>query len=94
MNVPEFDLFKRIESLEEKTKGQLTAQDAAILAAISLEVAFRSAILHVPQHAREYKDNILGVLKRMGLNRKLVDILEEDFASLSNALEQQLRKMK
>ena len=94
MQTPEWDLFKRIEALEEKTKAEFTVQDATILATIGLQVAFRSAILHTPQYAREYKDRILGNLKKMRVNRKMRDMLEEDFTSLSNTLEQKLKEMK
>ena len=40
MEVPEFDIFKRLEKLEEKAAGTFTALDTFGVAIIGFEVAF------------------------------------------------------
>jgi hypothetical protein len=91
MEVPEFDLFKRIENLEQRTKGELTIRDASMLGLLSLESAYLAMSLHAPQLARKYKDNLLGKLKKMGFNKQWLDLLEADFLDLCEGVEKMAR---
>lgn len=87
MEVPEFDLFKRIENLEQRTKGELTIRDVSILSLLGLEIAFAAMSLHAPQFVRKYKDDFLRKLKEMGFNKQWLDILEEDFLDICEGVE-------
>jgi len=40
VTTPEFDIFKRLEKLEDKTEGEFTVKDAFIMGAVGLELAF------------------------------------------------------
>jgi len=91
MKVPEFEVFKRIESLEEKIKGEFTVKDASILALVGFELAFTALGLHTPQYARKFKDEFLGKLKKMDVTKKWLDCLEEDCLNICELVEQ-LRK--
>lgn len=88
MITPEFDIFKRLEKLEDKTKGEITAKDAFIMGAVGLELAFLAASLYAPQHTRKYKDDILKKLKVMGLDKYWLDELGEDLRNACNFIEQ------
>ena len=88
METPEFDLFKRIENLEEKFEGELTVKDAFILGAIGFEIAYAALSFQSPQNARKFKDEFLGRVKQAGLSHKWLDILQEDLLSVCNNIEQ------
>lgn len=75
--IPEFDLFKRIENLEEKTKGKLTFVDTSIMATMGLMLAWAAFSMHAPEYARKLKDNTLKGLKTAGLNKEALDVLEK-----------------
>ena len=88
MDAPEFDLFKRVENLEDKFKGELTVKDAFILGAMGFETAYAALSFQFPQYARKYKDEFLGRVKQAGLSHKWLDILQEDLLNVCNIIEQ------
>lgn len=87
MEIPEFDLFKRIENLEQRAKGELTIRDASIIGFLALETAYLAMSLHAPKLARKYKDDLLGKLKKMDFNEQWLALLEEDFLNLCESAE-------
>lgn len=87
METPEFDLFKRVENLEDKFKGELTVKDAFILGAIGFEIAYAALSFQSPQNARKFKDEFLGRLNQAGLSHKWLDILQEDLLNVCSSIE-------
>ena len=87
MEVPEFDLFERIENLEQRAKGELTVREASIVGLLGLETAYLAMSLHAPKLARKYKDDLLGKLKKMDFNEQWLALLEEDFLNLCESVE-------
>lgn len=86
--VPEFDIFKRLERLEEITNGEFTAVTETLLVAIAaFWVAFLALSTHYPEFARKYKDDIVGSLQRKGLNRRLLDMLREISTDIVDQIE-------
>ena len=78
--IPEFDLFKRLEKLEGKTRGKFSSRDVYIVALASLITAWWALSMHNPHDARQNKDGILKALKNAGINKELLDILGEIFS--------------
>jgi len=89
--MPEFDIFTRIEQLEEKATGMLTLREAIFLAAFGCELAFANIAMQNPGDARNIKDELIAKLKRWGINEEFVDLLDEDFASMCSSVEQQTK---
>lgn len=87
MEVPEFDLFKRIENIEQRTKGPLTIRDASIIGFLGLECAYLAMSIHAPKLARKYKDNLIGKLKKMDFDKQWLALLEEDLLNLCEVVE-------
>ncbi|MFY9815042.1 MAG: hypothetical protein WCF70_07710 [Dehalococcoidales bacterium] len=87
METPEFDTFKKIEDLEEHFKGTPAQKDALILAVAGLETAFITASLQSPTYARQYKDQLLGTLKQVGLSSKWFDAISSDLTAMCDHLE-------
>lgn len=87
MEVSEFDFFKRIEKLEQGTKGELTIRDVSIIGFLGLETAYLAMSLHAPKLARKYKDDLLSKLKKMNFNEQWLAFLEEDLLHLCESAE-------
>lgn len=88
METPEWDIFKRIERLEDKTKSKLTLKDTSILSVLTFEIAFYAMGLHAPEFVRKHKDVLLGKLKTMGFSKEWLGILEEDLLSICDGIEE------
>jgi len=81
-NGEEFEFFKRIEDLEEITKGleatEATARENRVLLVVTFLLTFVALLTHSPKSTREAKDIIMSMLKDLGLSRQLLDVLEEN----------------
>lgn len=77
MEVPEFDIFKRLETLEKKTLG-VSPSDAAIIALVALELAFSIICQDQPESAREFKDSLIAKLQDGKLSKYLLNLISED----------------
>ncbi|MBA7596787.1 hypothetical protein ES703_03776 [subsurface metagenome] len=81
---PEWDIFERLEKLEEI---KLTAQDAAILATFGFSLAFY-AIARQYSNPRELKDVWIAFLKRKDLSTKARETLEEWLLAICKRIEE------
>jgi len=77
MEVPEFDIFKRLEVLEKKT-WKVSTLDALIVALVALDLAFVIVSYDHPESAREWRDDIIAKLQKGGLSRHWLDLISED----------------
>jgi len=79
-NGEQWDFFKRIENLEETTKGlqgiEATAEENRALLVVTFWLAFTAIFDHYPYAARTGKDEIKLALKDQ-VSQQLLDILED-----------------
>jgi hypothetical protein len=78
MSTAEWDIFARIENLEQDIKAaKPTVKDANIVSMFAFGLAFGAVAVRMPDQARGIKDSYLGYLKASGLSPKMLDILEQ-----------------
>ncbi len=87
MDIPEFELFKRMESLEQKTEGDFSLKDTFIVSMLAFEASYCAMAMHSPQNARKNKDLLIGKLKEMEFSKQWQDILEEELLVLCEHFE-------
>ncbi len=93
MEVPEFDLFARIENLERAVgEAPLSAGDASHLAMHAFELSFAARAIHYPFDARRSKDSQLRKLRDVDFNERWLDLLAADLLKICEALEKQLSR--
>lgn len=91
--VEEWDLFRRIEGLEEKLKeieGPVPMDALGHMITVTFVMSFYAFCLHDPENARKIKDALLGGMRKRGLNpltvkaiEKMLNSLVEDFKYLA-----------
>lgn len=80
MHESEWDLSKRIDNLEEKIKdieGQVPSDMLLPIALTGFIYAFIALSLHHPKYARKLKDELISTMRVVGLNKRVLDVLEE-----------------
>ncbi len=91
MEVPEFDLFARIENLERAVReGPLSARDASHLAMHAFELSFIARAIHYPSDARRSKDGQLRKPREVDFNERWLNDLAADLLKICDVLERQL----
>lgn len=75
---PEFDIFGRVENLEKKLQGEVTVNDAFILALLGFRLAYFT-INAVGIHDIDYfKKQLLKLMDYYRVNKKLVTIMSDE----------------
>jgi hypothetical protein len=82
---PEWEIFSRIEELEALKP---TAEDAHILAVTSIGLAFAASASQDPARARIIKDEVVGILKMLGLSSGLLEWLERALLGICDLVEE------
>ncbi len=91
MEVPEFDLFARIENLERAVGvAPLSARDASSLAMHAFELSFIARAIYYPSIARRSKDNALRRLRELDFDEHWLNLLAADLLKICEALEEKL----
>ncbi len=87
----EYDIFGRIEGLESITKGlettEATAKENRAILLLTFRLTFVAMFTHIPKLARAGKDDIMRMLKDLGLSQQMLDILEDDMLKLCETFE-------
>lgn len=78
MSIPEFDIFRRVEELEDIVKGDISTRDAALLGLTGIELAFWALCANSPRNAETIANALLNDLRKAGLNHKLQAKLAQD----------------
>jgi len=77
----EWQFFSRIEELENITKGveatEATARENRAILLLTFWLAFAAVFGHTADIARGSKDNIMSMLKGLGLSQQLLDALDK-----------------
>ncbi len=81
---PEWDIFKRIESLE---KLSLTVDDLTKLAVTTFFILFADIAFNKPTGARKFKDMVVRFLKQYGLTTETLNQLEKIMLVVCNEAE-------
>lgn len=81
---PEWDIFERLEKLEELKP---TAEDAAILATFGFTLGFHS-LARQSRNPRKLKDDWIAFLKRKGLSAEAREVLEEWLLAICKIIEE------
>ncbi len=91
MEVPEFDLFARIENLERVVgEARPSATDASNLAMHVFDLAFIARAIYHPSIARTSRDDALQKLRDLDFNDPWLDLLAADLIEICEALEKKL----
>ncbi len=92
MEVPEFDLFTRIENLEKAVgEAPLSASDAPNLAMHAVELSFIARAIYHPSIASS-KDSALRKLRELDFNDPWLDLLAADLLEICEAMEKKLSR--
>lgn len=93
--IPEFDVFKRIEKLEEEMmvpdKVVELISDLLIIILLNSAFTFWAFSLHEPNTARKIKDKWVEILKHKDVNKFFVDRLSEILTEVCTIIEQEYR---
>ena len=81
MNIPEFDIFRRVEELEDKIQGNVSVKDAALLGITGVELAFWALCASSPEKAETVAAALTNDLKKAGLNAALLEKLFRDLTA-------------
>ncbi|MEE8353216.1 MAG: hypothetical protein V3S10_02070 [Dehalococcoidales bacterium] len=93
MEVPEFDLFARIENLERAVgEAPLSAGDSSNLAMHAFELSFIARAIYYPSIARDGKESALRKLRELDFNEHWLDLLAADLLKVCEALEKKLSR--
>ena len=91
MEVPEFDLFARIENLERLVgAAHPSTRDESDFAMHVLELAFIARAIRYPSVARRATDTALQKLRDLDFNDPWLDLLAADLIEICEALEKKL----
>lgn len=85
--IPEFDLFSRLEKLEKERKVGLSPRDSAVLGTFSMCTAFFALGLQVPESARKYKDDTLDNLRKLHFKDESLRILKTLLTDICDKVE-------
>jgi hypothetical protein len=100
--IPEWDVFNRIEGLEklaselrEKTEAakptleytQTMAQDAYLLAMLNFMGHFANSAIARPNRARALKDSWMKTLKNFAIDNSTIDVLENAMLKICDIVE-------
>lgn len=78
MSNAEWDIFKRIENLEQDIEtAKPTLKDANTVALFAFGLAFGALTMHSPDHARKAKDSCLRTLKTLDLSPGILNKVEQ-----------------
>lgn len=92
MEVPEFDLFARIENLERAVgEAHPSTSDAPDLATHVFDLAFIARAIYFPGIASS-KDSALRKLRELDFNDPWLDLLAADLLEICEAMEQKLSR--
>ena len=81
----EWDIFGRIENLEETIKeieGQVPMDTLGHMITVTFVMSFYAFCLHDPENARKIKDALLGGMRKRGLNPLTVKAIEKMLISM------------
>ena len=86
---------KEVEKLQKRL-GQIEGLSTGVKDALGLSVSALIAIFAAraasePKNARKIKDELMGIIKRMGISPALVDILEDSFKATCDELDTYLQ---
>ena len=88
MEMPEFDIFKRIENLEAKFGNEaFNIKDAIIISVISMRTSFLTMCVNYPQNSRLLKDQLIAALKQSGLSKIWIENIQEDLLNICNLVD-------
>ena len=91
MEVPEFDLFARIENLEKVVaEAHPSTRDESDFAMHVLELSFIARAIRYPAIAKRATDTALQKLRDLDFNDPWLDLLAADLLEICEALEKRL----
>jgi hypothetical protein len=93
MSTAEWDIFKRIEDLEQDIEtAKPTLKDANTVAIFAFGLAFGTMAIQTPKYARKMKDECTKHLKTIGVAPKVFDLLEQLMLKACDLAEEELRR--
>lgn len=91
MEVPEFDLFARIENLERVVaEAYPVATDASNCAPYVSDLSFIAGAIYHPDIAKSNRDSALQKLRELDFNDPWLDLLAADLLEICETLEKRL----
>ena len=75
-STPEFDIFKRLEKLEETSVTKPALDDIFMVARMAFGIAFANIAVARPKQARKQKDSIIKWAKSLGVSKGILEDLE------------------
>ena len=87
MQTPEWDIFSRIEHLEEQARGELTINDAFIIALFGLRMAYMAFNMIVKaSDINRLSEGLLESMQSYNLNSKLFHIIKAELDSMNTII--------
>jgi hypothetical protein len=78
MSTAEWDIFKRIENLEQDIEtAKPTLEDANAVSTFAFGLAFGNMVIRTPKYAKKMKDECTQHLKTLGVSPKVLGLLEQ-----------------
>ena len=84
MSTPEWDIFARIEKLENIVPE---TKDNLILAVSAYAMSFLSLTLRTPSRARKFEDDMAKQLGQVGLSDRLLEVITDLMTNICNDVE-------
>lgn len=83
-----WEFFKTIENTAKRLEAaEATAEENRALLVMTFRLTFFAMFSHTPKLARAGKDDIMRMLKDLGLSQQMLDILEDDMLKLCETFE-------
>lgn len=93
MSTAEWDIFKRIENLEQDIEtAKPTLNDANTVAIFAYGLAFGTMVIQTPKYARKMKDECTQHLETLAVSPKVINLLEQLMLKACDIAEEELRR--